>query len=431
MAQRRIVICSPVRTAIGNYGRTLRSTPATQPLRHAGVLYGAFAVALGYGMLVPLVPAYLEAGAGGGDVALHSGALAATFMVAASVAAPLWGYLSDRLGRAPVILAGLAGASAAPVPFALSQGLAGLYLFQALAGAFFGAVAPAAAALLFEDGDPLGSGRRLARLGAATLGGYLAGPVLGGWLGGLTEAASGALPARDVVLAALTVHASVAGLAVPLAWVGLRRAPRLARGTEARGSRAGRRSLGTAVVALSAAMLAAFALGGFEISTALHVRGPLGLGSRAVAAVFVACGLGMLIAQLAFLPRLSLRSGRMAWSLGLLAGVAALLAAVPLALSQGATLAIGGLIGGGLGLAIALLGVQTAEIAGSSRGLALGLQNSAVNAGQAIGSASGGALFGWLGPGDFPALSLAIAMGALSLAVAARMHRVTINSNGE
>ncbi len=400
-------------------------------LRHAGVLYGAFAVALAYGMLIPLVPAYLEAGAGSTHVALHSGALAAMFMAGASVAAPFWGHLSDRIGRARVILAGLAGAAAAPVPFALSQGLPELYLFQGLAGVFFGAVAPVAAALLFEDGDPLGSGRRLALLGAATLGGYLAGPVLGGWMGGLSEAARDALPAREVVLMALAAHASVVGLAVPLAWAGMRFGPRYAAAGDARGAAPAPRSLGAVILALSAAMLAAFTLGGFEISTALHVRGPLGLGSRAVAAVFVACALGMLIAQLAFLPRLSLRTGRTAWAFGLLAGVAALLAGVPLAASLGATLATGGLIGAGLGLAIALLGLQTAAVAGRRRGLALGLQNSAVNAGQAIGSYSGGALFAWLAQGSFAALSLAIAAGTLLLALAARAQRARIHSNGE
>ena len=128
-----------------------RDSAVAQALRHAGVLYGAFAVALAYGMLVPLVPAYLQAGAGSREVALHSGALAAIFMAGASVAAPFWGRLSDRIGRASVILAGLAGAAAAPIPFALSQGLPELYLFQGLAGVFFGAVAPAAAALLFEE----------------------------------------------------------------------------------------------------------------------------------------------------------------------------------------------------------------------------------------------------------------------------------------
>lgn len=408
-----------------------RSGAAAQALRHAGVLYGAFAVALGYGMLVPLVPAYLQAGAGSTDVALHSGALAAVFMAGASGAAPVWGYLSDRIGRATVIIVGLAGASAAPVPFALSQGLPELYLFQGLAGVFFGAVAPAAAALLFEDGDPLGSGRRLALLGAAMLGGYLAGPVLGGWLGGMSETMRDPFPAHDAVLMALAAHASVVGLAVPLAWAGLRFLPRYADDGKARGAAPALRSLGAAILALSAATLAAFALGGFEISTALHVRGPLGLGSRAVAAVFVACGLGMLIAQLAFLPHLSLRSGRMAWAFGLLAGIAALLAGVPLAASLSATLAIGGLIGAGLGLAIALLGLQTAAVAGSRRGLALGLQNSAVNAGQAIGSYSGGALFGWLAQGSFPALTLAIATGTLLLALAARTNRARIHSNGE
>lgn len=388
--------------------------------RHLGVLYGAFAVALGYGMLVPLVPSYLRAGAQSGDVALHSGALAATFMIAASIAAPLWGHLSDRIGRLAIILIGLAGASLAPTPFMLSHGLAELYAFQGLAGTFFGAVVPAAAALLFEDGDASGSGRRLATLGAAALGGYLAGPALGGSLAALSETMRDPLPAHQVVRAALAMHALIIAFAIPFVWLRVhQRNVVIRRPREAGEATSPARG---AVLTLSAVMLTAFALGGFEIATSLHVRGPLGYGSRAVAAVFVVCALAMLVAQLRFLPRFALRPDRMAWALGVLLGVAGLLFAMPLATSQSLTLVIAALIGAGLGLGIGLLGLQTAALSGRRRGLALGLQSSVANAGQAIGSMSAGALFGALNHGALPALALAVAPLTLVLI---EMHRRT------
>ena len=167
-------------------------------------------------------------------------------------------------------------------------------------------------------------------------------------------------------------------------------------------------------------MLSAFALGGFEIATSLHVRGALGLGSRAVAAVFVVCSLAMLVAQLGFLPRFALRSDRLAWALKLLLGVAGLLVMMPLATSQSVTLGIAALIGAGLGLAIALLGLQTAAFTGARRGFALGLQSSVANAGQAIGSISAGALFGALDHRALPALALAVAPLTLVLIVLQR-----------
>lgn len=68
-----------------------------------------------------------------------------------------------------------------------------------------------------------------------------------------------------------------------------------------------------------------------------------------------------------------------------------------------------------LGLAIALLGVQTAALSGRRRGFALGLQSSVANAGQALGSVSAGALFGSLGHGALPVLALAIMPPALIL----------------
>lgn len=387
--------------------------------RHVGVLYGAFAVALGYGMLVPLVPIFLRAGAQSGDVALHTGSLAATFMAAASFAAPFWGNLSDRIGRREVIFIGLVGASLATVPFMLSQGLAELYLFQGLAGAFFAAVAPAAAALVFENGDLSGTGRRLALLGAVTLAGYLAGPALGGWLAGMSETMRSPLSAQDVVRAAMAMHASVIALAVLLVWWFARRQDAPASGGPLEAHGVGNSLRGTVLV-LSAVMLAAFAVGGFEIATSLHVRESLGLGSHAVAAVFVVCALSMLAAQLGFLPHLALRPDRMAWAFGFLIGVAGLLVMMPLATFQGATLGVAAFIGAGLGLAIALLGVQTAALSGRRRGFALGLQSSVANAGQALGSISAGALFGSLGHGALLVLALAIMPPTLILI---KMHR--------
>jgi MFS family permease len=333
-----------------------------------------FAVALGYGTLVPLVPVYLGA-SGGGDVVWHTGALPAVFLAAASLAAPLWGHVSDRIGRRVVIAAGCAGAALAVVPFLVEHGLAQLYLLQAVAGVSFGAVLPAALAMLYETGDARSRVRRVAWYGVALLGGYLAGPALGGWLAGLAEGAA-ALAAQRAVQLALGAQAAAAALALLRVFGGHWPKADSPRETPAPAPRAQ-----DALATLLAAMLVALLLGGFEIGTALHLRGPLGFGSAEVAGLFIACGATMALVQLVLLPRVPASASRVAWALGLVAA------------------------------------------SGARRGLALGAQNSAITGGQAAGSVLGGALFAALGERALAGFGAAIIALALALAALSKLRR--------
>src|SRR5690242_4205142 len=65
---------------------------------------------LGFGMVLPLLPIYAEAfgvGEGGWEIAL----LMSSFSAMQFIFAPLWGRLSDRVGRRPVLVMGLAASS--------------------------------------------------------------------------------------------------------------------------------------------------------------------------------------------------------------------------------------------------------------------------------------------------------------------------------
>src|SRR6187549_2798377 len=65
---------------------------------------------LGFGMVLPLLPIYAEAFGvteGGWTIAL----LMSSFSAMQFIFAPLWGRLSDRVGRRPVLLMGLAASS--------------------------------------------------------------------------------------------------------------------------------------------------------------------------------------------------------------------------------------------------------------------------------------------------------------------------------
>ena len=362
------------------------------------LLFAAFSAALAFGTLIPLLPAYLAAV---GGAAWHAGAVPVVFLACASLAAPLWGRLSDRVQRSRVVLTGLAGYVAAMIPFLASHSLATLYAFQALSGVSFAAVAPVALAMLYETAAPGRQAHGVAWFGGATLAGYLAGPALGGWI-----AALGAeLPPHRAVLMALGAQAAfVLAAFVLVGWTVRNRPPSSAVSgrQEAPGS------------AIWPALLAAFMIGGFEITASLYVRSPLHLGARDVALLFMACSAAMFVAQLTILPRLPAGVRRVELALGCITLSGIVLAAMALAQAHAAVLALAALQGAVLGLAVGLLSFEAASAGGQRRGLLLGYQNAAVNAGQAAGSAVGTAAFFALGTAAFPAFgALVIVIGAL------------------
>src|ERR1041385_2515722 len=75
---------------------------------------------IGFGIVIPLVPIYSKHfGAHGAIIGL----IIASFSAMQFVFSPIWGRLSDRHGRRPVLLLSTAGAAISYVLFAISSGL--------------------------------------------------------------------------------------------------------------------------------------------------------------------------------------------------------------------------------------------------------------------------------------------------------------------
>jgi len=95
------------------------------------LMAAVFTVYVGYGIVLPLLPFLLERLLGDAarfSVAWHTGMIAAIYMFALFVCAPLWGWVSDRIGRRPVILLGLGGCVVALASFGLATNLWAAYL---------------------------------------------------------------------------------------------------------------------------------------------------------------------------------------------------------------------------------------------------------------------------------------------------------------
>jgi predicted MFS family arabinose efflux permease len=375
-------------------------------LVHLATLVAAFSAALGFGTLLPLLPVYLAES--GVQALWHTGALPVVFLVAASVAAPLWGWSSDRLGRAPVLIAGIAGTVVASAPFFFQHSLEALYAYQVLAGLAFGAVAPVALAMLFETTVQENRASRVAWFGGITLAGYFAGPALGAGMAAL----SAELPSHRVVQLALGAQAALALSALLLA-VMAKRSPMPEAAVPAAGVTpvAGRRA-----IAVQAALLAAFTVGGFEIAASMYVRSPLHLGAKDVALIFMACSAAMIATQLVLLPRIPARAPRIELALGCITGSAILLAVMGFVQAHAILLTLAALEGATLGLASGLLSLEAAAVGGQGRGLVLGYQNAAFNVGQAAGATAGAAAFLTIGVSAFPALGALVILASAFLA---------------
>lgn len=133
---------------------------------------------IGFGIVIPILP-FLSPHLGGGtdDVAF----ILVSYSVTAALVAPLWGRLSDRLGRRLILFICLLGGAASHFLLAASDALWMVYLARAVAGAMAGSL-PVATALIADASTPDQRSRAMGLIGRAFGIGLILGPVIGGVL---------------------------------------------------------------------------------------------------------------------------------------------------------------------------------------------------------------------------------------------------------
>lgn len=137
-------------------------------------------VMLGFGMVIPILPFYVQHfGAGGSAL----GGLMASYAVVQFILAPIWGSLSDSHGRKPILLIGIAGNAAAQLLYGLSTELWMLFAARILAGLLSSATLPTAMAYIGDSTANRDRSKGMGILGAAMGIGMVLGPGIAGWLG--------------------------------------------------------------------------------------------------------------------------------------------------------------------------------------------------------------------------------------------------------
>lgn len=164
-------------TEVGRSGNS-DSEPSTRKTSLGLVFVIVFIDLLGFAIVLPLLPRYAER--------LHAsdrdiGLLFSSFSAMQFIFAPLWGRLSDRIGRRPALLAGLLGSVVFYSLFgvaAICENLTLMYVSRIGAG-IAGATISTAQAYIADATGLEGRARGMALIGAAFGVGFTFGPIIG------------------------------------------------------------------------------------------------------------------------------------------------------------------------------------------------------------------------------------------------------------
>jgi MFS family permease len=404
---------------------TMKRTDRLSTLPFFLLMASVFTVYVGYGIVLPVLPFLLERVLGDAarfSVAWHTGMIAGIYMLALFVCAPLWGRVSDRIGRRPIILLGLGGCVLALASFGLAMDLWSAYLARGLGGALVSAVLPVTLAYVGDTSSREARARRFAWMTAATTLGFLVGPLLGGWLtlipiGVQTGDTAGASFSAPFFIAA------AAGAAIWLAvWRWL---PDIPPSSDAPAIAQGRRDANSVNVLLLLALLGMFGLGGFEVVIALQGKQVLGLDPLQIGLIFMECSLVMVVVQVLVFSPLARRVGFRFIVTPAFLAMAVGVWLLPAVTDMKWVMVLVGLFAAGSGILIPMLAYRVSLTAGMAQGTELGKQTAAASLGQGLGSVAAGWLYGIAIEAPFWLTAFLLLSGALLGLVVGRHVRVT------
>jgi MFS family permease len=334
---------------------------------------------------MPVLPFYAESlGADGTTLGLIFVAYAA----AQFACAPLWGRLSDRVGRRPVLLATIAGTAASLALLGFADSLVGIAAARLLGGAFAANVSVASAYITDVTAESERT-RWMGLLGASFGVGFVLGPAIGGALAPLGYAVP--MLAAAGLAAANWLHAVVS----------LREPARHAAASAGRGRLAGLRDpvlrrLCLANLAFTAAVTQ------LEVLFAFFMLHRFGWDAHQVAFILVGMALVMGGVQGGGMRALAARFPERRLVIAGSALLAVALAALPFAPSVGWLLVP--LTAAALGRAVvqpALLSLAASAAEAGARGAALGTFQSSASLARVLGPLVAGVLYDASRPAPF------------------------------
>lgn len=367
---------------------------------------------LGFGMVIPILPLYAER--------LHAtdpeiGRLLAIYSVMQLVFAPIWGRVSDRIGRRPVLLVSILGSCGSQLGYALAPSYFWLVVARGFAG-LCGANISAAQAYVADVTDERSRAAGMGRLGAALGLGFIFGPAIGGLLAHfgphMPFFVASALAAINFLLAFAILkeprRTGERAASRVLTWSGLVRTlstPRL-------------------VVLILLFFLVTFGFSNLEATFSLFLKRRFGYDQRGASVLFVFIGAIMVVVQGMLVPRLVSRVGERALVIGgtllMSAGMAVQCMAhhVPLLLLAVALVAMGS------GINTPSMSSLISRAAADQQGAVLGVTQSFSALGRVIGPLFGTWALSYGLSVPYAAASLIILLACLVAATLVRQPEV-------
>lgn len=365
---------------------------------------------VGFGLIIPLLPFYGEHFQA---TPAEVGALMAIYSLAQFIAAPLWGRLSDRVGRKPVLALSLLGSTLSYAWLAYSESLWMLFAARALGGFMAGNIATAFA-YVADVTTPANRAKGMGIVGAAFGLGFIFGPAIGGILAGADPMHA---DYRTPALIAAALSALAMMLTVVILPESLSQSVRQAHRAMPRADRwqalaqALRRPGVGRLIAI--AFLATFVFAGIETTFAMWSRRRFGWGPEQNGYLFAFVGLISATVQGGLVGRLAKHFGEHRLVVAGAATLAIGILAVPLAASVPllgiAMLAVA--LGFGL-MTPSLNSLVSLSVDASVQGGTMGVTRSATTLARVLGPGWAGLLFEYVGK-DWPFFAGAVIMACV------------------
>jgi MFS family permease len=353
----------------------------------AVLLLVVFINLMGFGILMPILPFYAQS--------FHAPAWQVTwvftaFSIGNFFAEPIWGRLSDRIGRRPILIATIAASGLGFIGLAFASNIWAALLIRLFSGLTTGNLSTIQGYIADITPPRLRSGR-IGMLGAAFALGFVAGPALGGLLARpelgsagfhLPLFIAGALSLAASLGVALLVRESrgahaVAGIQGPrlAVWIEARRHPVLGR-------------------ALIVTLLLTGAFSAVESTFGLWAQHRYGWGPRQLSLCFASVAITAAIAQAFVTGRLTRRYGEAVMLATGLAVIGLALAFLPLGIGMVRTIVLMAVAVFGQALALPNISALISRTTAPDRqGAMLGMNMSTGALARALGPVAGGALF--------------------------------------
>jgi MFS transporter, DHA1 family, tetracycline resistance protein len=371
---------------------------------------------VGFGLVIPLLPFYAVRFAASPQQVT---ALVAIYSLTQLLTAPLWGRLSDRIGRRPVLLLSLIAFAFAYLWLGAATALWMLFAARAFAGACAGNIA-AAQAYIADVTEPEERARGMGLIGAAFGLGFMIGPALGGLLAG-TDPLTADLETPAWVAAGLSALA-LAGVALLLP----ESLPAGRRDGASSSAHIGavlgvlRRRVLARLILVNFLVILAFA--GMQSVFAIWAMPQLGWGPGQVGYVFAYVGLLSVVLQGGLIGRLTRYFGEERLVLGGLALIAGGLLAMPLA--HDLPILAAAVTGLALGMGLVQPSINSLISRGAGReeqGEVMGVSQSAGSLSRVLGPLAAG--YAFAGFGRNSPYFLAAGLIAVTLLLALKLPR--------